>query len=298
MRHAGATFPLLEPLFCAVGFGALAACSSTQRLPEPLPPPALEALPESLPGELPSSQAEASVVRHSGPVRVQRPGAPSAFDLLFFRKRERALPRSAVEVGRSGRAEVIWGEGEGSLVLFDEARALLGDPSRGEALATLEDLSRAQVHLPPGAWIGLPGGAELWGDAAERSGPFRCERLGQALLRVKNESRWTARVVLRGFELTLSPLEAIDVPILSGSSPSGTGGTPWEVGGSLVEVYGEASAQGSAGELQVVARGASAVEGLGVRVRLAGGEELALRPLSPRSAEEPRAAGSPPSFQP
>ncbi len=302
MRHAGSNvLPLLGPLLC------VAACAGTQRLPGPLPPSALEALPDAVP----SSQVEASVVRHSGPVRVQRPGAPTAFDLLFFRKRERALPHSAVEVGEGGRAEVLWGEGDGSLVLFDEARALLGDPSRGEALATLEDLSRAQVHLPPGAWIGLPGGIELWGDAAERSGPFRCERLEQSLLRVKNESRWTARVVLGGSELALPPLDAIDIPILSSASsitpgdarsgspdPLETGGTSWEVGGSRIEVFGEASAQGSTGELQVVARGASAVEGLGVRVRLAEGEELALRPLSPRAAEEPRSTGSPPSFQP
>jgi hypothetical protein len=63
------------------------------------------------------------VIRHAGPVKVRRPGAPDGYALTFYDKRARLDPGGALIVGADGRAELLWAGEATSIVLFDRGVA-------------------------------------------------------------------------------------------------------------------------------------------------------------------------------
>ncbi len=270
MRPSGPPCAVLGALLLALG-----ACAGTARVPEPLALPPSIAAPAAG-----SASAEATVRRNGGPVRVVRPEAPAGFALTFFRNRQRVGAGWGVEVGRGGRAEVTWTERDATLSLSDGGRVVLGDPARGEPLARLVDVTLARVRLPPGERVGLPGGGELLGDPEEPSGPFRCELLRDGVLRVKNESLGKGTVRFGEAELALLPLEALDLPggIAGAGAEVASPIEALELAGARIRIFGGLRATAGPEGLRVAADGPGLVQGLGVRIHLAPGEELALLP--------------------
>jgi len=168
----------LSALVSASAAACLSACLSghAQRLPGPLFLPT-EPAPESA---APSGVPSVTVQRDSDPVWVRRPGERGDIALPFYKKRERLAPGTLVRTGAGGRAELLWSPDATSLVLFDEGRLTLGDPERGEPLASFHALTRVLLTLTPEDRIELLGGARLSGDASEPTGPILLEEIGRA----------------------------------------------------------------------------------------------------------------------
>jgi hypothetical protein len=255
----------------------LAACSNIQLVPGPLdlpPPHEVETQPTDGPQTI--------VVRHASPVWIYRPGATAGYPLPFYRKRERVTSGSAVRVGWGGRAELVWPGDATSIVMFEETRVDLGDPSRDQALVVFNEVTRAQLILTPEDRIILVGGAELRGDPVQPSGPFLLDRIGLDLLRVTNQSKFRGRLLYRDAVLELAPGDSIDVPVLS------IGSAPYEVdpgltrvasGGIELEVLGNVDPSPGTNAVHLKALGLSEVSAQGIQIRLARDEEAVFASL-------------------
>jgi hypothetical protein len=268
----------LAALVC-VPLGLAAACS-TQRWVAPLDPPRRGAFPEAAPE--PSFQ-QAVVVRQSDPVVVRRAGASDGFALAFWRRRERLEPGGTVWVGAGGRAEILWPGDASSVKLFEGGAVVIGDPTRDEPLVRFEDLVDAVLVLTPEDRVVLPGGAELRGDSVQPSGPFFLTRVGEGLVRVTNQAKRSALLSYRDERLELAPSSAVDVPVLAaGTRPRSEdpGRVRLTLAGIELHVLGEVAPIGpedAPGRAHLQAGTASEIEALGVRVRLAPGEEALFR---------------------
>lgn len=291
--------PNLTPVR-AVGLRLGAACAlvavlgtascNTQRIPGPMP---LDGAPAEL--AYPPGPAEAVVVRHSDPVYVRRAGAPAGVPLAFYDKRDRVASGGWVLSGAGGRAELLWPGDASSVVLFDEGAVQVGEPSRGEPIASFVTVSRARVQLAPGKRLGLWGGALLQGDALMSSGPFTLERVDDDILRVENHSRMSARIDYREERLDLGPGESVDLPVLAvGSVPFDLdpgrmrlreGGVDAAIGGRVQTVASSSSAAGPAW-LHLVALQESRVGARGVEVKLTAGEELVFADLGGQNSPD------------
>jgi len=257
----------LGPLALGLCVLGPAACSNVQLVAPSLDlPPDAGAIAPALEGP------EAIVVRHAGPVWVYRPGANSGYVLPYYRKRERVVSGSSIRVGWGGRAELIWPGDATSIVLFEEARVALGDPSRDEPLLAFTNLTRVQLLLTPEDRIVLLGGSELRGDPVQPSGPFLLERTGIDLVRTTNQSKFRARLLYRDAILELAPGDSIDLPVLS------MGTEPYKVdpglaqissGGRELEVLGTIESFPGANAVRVKALALSEVSGQGVQVLMA-----------------------------
>jgi len=205
----------LRSLSVLVLLGGLlaASCRGTQRVPGPL-------WIDEVPGAQGSSQSAqaalpvGSVIRHSSPVWVRRPGASAGTQVAYYNKRVRVQSGAEVRVGFGGRAELLWPDRSSSVVLFNSGTASFGEPSLDEALLTMETLGRAQVTLDVGDRIRFPGGADLMGDGATRTGPILVDALSGELMRFKNQSKQVCRVRFRGTEFELLGGETLDLPLL------------------------------------------------------------------------------------
>jgi len=266
----------LAPLGAALCLG-LAACGRIQLVPGPLdlPPPEEDQSP-------PTDGPQAIVVRHASPVWIYRPGALAGYTLPFHHKRERVTAGSGVRVGWGGRAELVWPGDATSIVMFEESRVELGDPSRDQPLVVFTEITRAQLTLTPEDRIILVGGAELRGDPVQPSGPFLLDRIGLDLVRVSNQSKLRGRLLYRDAVLELAPGDSIDVPVLS------IGTKPYEVdpgltrlasGGVELEVLGNVAPSPGANAVHLKALGLSEVSAQGIQVRLARDEEAVFATL-------------------
>jgi len=291
----------LLPLLCLV---LVAGCRTQQRIAGPLwLAEEVEAVPRL--GAAPI----ATVLRHSGPVDVRRPGAPDGYRLSYYQKEARVRSGAEIVVGPGGRAELLWETDASSVVLFGDAVAVVGDPERDEPMVRLLKLVAVQLTLTSEDKIVLPGGAEFWSEPLETTpaledlfqaltaggastpgpaGPFRLESQSDSIVRVKNESRALARLRYRDVELVLAPGDVIDVPILS------TGTAPitrrpdvlrTNVEGLLIESTGAIEPVAQAGGVRVRALEAGEVRAGGVRVRLSAGEEVVFSGLGSESGE-------------
>lgn len=241
-----------------------AACSNVQLVSESLDlPPDAGAIDPTVEGP------ETIVVRHAGPVWVFRPGANAGYILPYYRKRERVVSASDIRVGWGGRAELIWPGDATSVVLFEEARITLGDPSRDEPLIAFKNLTRVQLILTPEDRIVLIGGAELRGDPVQPSGPFLLERTGIDLLRATNQSKFRARLLYRDAVLELAPGDSIDLPLLSmGTAPYelDPGVVQLSTGGRELEVLGTVESVPGTNAVSVKALALSEVSAQGVQI--------------------------------
>ncbi len=224
---------------------------------------------------------EVLVMRHSDPVQVRPAGSAGAYPLTFYSKRVRINAGSAVFVAPGGRAEILWPNGT-SLVLSDESVGLIGSPSRGQPIFLLASTDHATLQLVPGDEVMLQGGAILTGE----SGPYVLDRLYADILRVHNQSKGTLEIAYRDAIFELGPGHAVDLPLLeAGSVPLDPVGfrripaTGFEVG-----VRGDARSEVQGTALLLSAGEPAEVDALGLRLRLAAGEEVLLDGLAPQGA--------------
>jgi len=263
----------------------LASACNTQRVPGPMErSPEFQAIGQGM-DYVPGPQ-EVVVVRHGDLVSIRRPGATAGFPLRFYDKRLRLGSGGWVLTGTGGRAEVLWPGTTSSVMLFDNGAAMVGEPSRAEAILSLNHASRARINLAPGHHIAIVGGAELEGDPTLDSGPFEFETVARDRVSLINNGRTLATIRFRTEELILGPGEMLELPIL----PGGTGpislvpGT-YAVGdlGALPGpdplARGEVEQHPNAGGLEVEASEPATVTGLGVEVELDAGETVIFETL-------------------
>ncbi|MEW6072316.1 MAG: hypothetical protein AB1726_06910 [Planctomycetota bacterium] len=263
-------------LLLAAGLGA---CASPQRVPGPMPLPAeVEGAAEEAPA---GEGAELTVVRHSDEVAVQYPGAPAGSRLTYWRKRARLSPGGRVITSAAGRAELLWPGDSSSVVMMGAGVAAIGDPRRDEPFVRFLEVSRALLQLTPEDRVELPGGAILRGDPAVASGPFSLELVAPEILRVRNQSTLGARIAYRAALLDLGPGDEVDLPLLaSGTAPRDPDPAARRVETGIVDFVFTGRVEWTVvdGRIRVRAEEASELEVLGLRVRLAPGEEILLGP--------------------
>jgi len=258
------------------GLGLLTAAgciSYPQRAPGPLylPEGGAEGLPEV---GAATDTLRVIVQRDSDPVWVRRPGARADYVLPFWDKRERLAAGSMVRTGAGGRAEILWAEDASSVVLFDEARVSVGDPTRDQPLVQFHSVTHAILVLTPEDEVELPGGARLRGDPSETTGSILIEDPSPELLRVVNQAKRTVAIRFRDELLELTPGDSIDLPrVASGSGPRPRSElTRLEVAGIALEHDGGVEELAEAGAAAVRALEPTRVLALGVRARLETGE--------------------------
>lgn len=257
---------------------ALVACRATQRDIGPMPLPGPLAHTTGAPPAGPASvEGSAIVVRHTDPVYVQRPGASDGYPLRFWSKKDRVAPGGRVRSGAGGQAELIWPGTTSSIVLFDEGRVRVGDPSREEALVLLEAVTTARLFLEPADRVVLVGGAVLRGDAEGPSGPFVLERTRTGMLALENRSLRSGEIAYRDEVLVLGPGETIELPVLETSSAPldvPLARTVMDVAGLGIQCEGrvEASGPDEQGRLQLLALEKSRVFVRGIELLLDQGE--------------------------
>jgi hypothetical protein len=296
-RRRRNAFPILLALVAATTAGC--AMRSTQRWPPPMDARGDPLPPGDSAAHLPGPE-EVSIIRHADPVQVRPAGAASGHPLAFYDKRARLTAGGAVIVSPGGRAEVLWPGGT-SIVLFGEAVGWIGSPSRGEPKFELQEVERARLDLQQGDQVRLVGGSVLTG----ASGPYLIEHRPDATLFVHNQSKGPVQLAFREEVFDLGPGQAVLVPLLS------SGGAPFVDDPDLQRFSGSAFNVRLLGELDVAetdggaVRVAATAEGearaLGVRVRLAPGDEVVFRepwaskpaPQPPPPAEEAPEGGSP-----
>jgi len=276
--------PARTPHRIAIGvvLAALAlGCRSAQRVPGPMPldqdpPPA----PDFVGGQ------EVQVVRHSDGVRVRQAGAVAGVPLTFYRKKARVTAGGTVITTGTGRAELIWPGDASSIVLHGTAVVHLGDPQRDQPLLSFREVAHARLLLTPEDRIELPGGAILRGDPVYTSGPFILDLVEDEVLRFTNQSKREARIDYRLAVLELGPGDEVDLPLL----PFGTGpldpspsAVRYETGIVDLLVTGRVEYAVEDTRVRVTAVEESEIEALGLRIRLAPGEEIVLS--APRPAE-------------
>lgn len=280
-----------------LGLLALSSCRfSTQRWPgpmraevNPLPPGARF---DYAPGPEP-----VLVYRHADPVSVARAGDVAGFPMSFHRKVERLTAGSWMAVGAGGRAEVLWPRDATSVRIYDRCYAVVGEPSRDEPTLVFQEVTRARLHLTPEDRIELLGGAILRGDASEESGPFFLERIGEELLRVRNQSKKVMFVDYRRRELAVAPGSLVDLPLL----PGGVGGTAPEVlPAGVMEFERDGIALSTRGEVDTSshhdawvlrAERDAVVEALGLSVTLLAGERVLMGGLEAPAPRLPAGSG-------
>jgi hypothetical protein len=278
---------------CSLLLGLLCALSangctwlSTQRWPAPQGRD-LSELPPGLANRYAKGPEQIKVQRHSDPVRVLNPGALTTYPLNFYDRTLRATAGTAVLTWTGGRAEILWPSGTAA-VLFDACIGWVGSPSRGEPTLDFIELTRAQLMLQPGDQVRLLGGAVLTGS----SGPYVLERLAPDVQRVINQSKGTVSVAFREAVYELGPGQKVDLPLLSGGGAprvAETGLRPFPVGRFRLAVAGDVQPAIDDGRAWVSADRELSLRGLGVRVRLAAGEQAELTDL----AASDRSGGGP-----
>ncbi len=221
---------------------------------------------------------EVLIARHSDPVHVRPAGTNGAYPLTFYNKRVRVNSGSAVVVAAGGRAEVLWPNGT-SIVLSDETVGLIGSPSRGEPIFIFGVVDHARLELVPGDEVQLMGGSILTGE----SGPYVIDRRYADIMRVHNQSKGPLEIAYRDALFELGPGHSVDLPLIEvGTVPVDNvgfrrlAGTGYDVG-----VRGTAQTLQEEGGIRVRATEPSEVDALGVRLRLAAGEEVFLDGLTP-----------------
>jgi hypothetical protein len=163
--------------------------------------------------------------------------------------------------------------------MFDSCIGWVGSPSRGEPTLHFIELTRAQLMLQPGDQVRLLGGAVLTGS----SGPYVLERLAPDLQRVINQSKSTVSVAFREATYELGPGQKVDLPLLSGGGAPRlpeTGLRAVPVGRFRLGVAGDVQPAIGDGRAWVSADRELTLRGLGVRVRLAAGEQAELADLA------------------
>ncbi len=233
---------------------------------------------------------ETLVVRHSDPVRVRRPDSDAGYPLAYYHKRERLPSGSWVYCEAGGRAEILW-PGDASSVLFSgPSAAIIGEPTRDEALVSLQRVTYARLILTPEDRVALPGGAILRGDPVAPSGPFVLERLTGELLRLTNQSSQTVQLQYRDSLIDLSPADAVDLPLMSSTPIPEVEEESVSHDGLSVNFTGELEARtqaSSQGGILLEATSDAAVDGLGVRVSLAPGDKAIFRRLAQNTSPRP-----------
>lgn len=237
---------------------------------------------ETSPARMAGDEFPVVVQRDSDPVWIRRPGESADYALPFYRKRERIAPGSRVRTGAGGRAEVLWSGDASAVILFDKGALSVGDPEVDEPMVRFHSLTHALVSMTPEDRFTLPGGALLRGDPAQPTALLLLEEAGAELVRLTNQSKLMVRVSYRELELDLSPGESIDLPVPSfGSAPLVPGPEPVVLGPEALaaELVGRAESSESAGGLLLRPAEDCEVEALGIRLRLAPGDQaLFLRP--------------------
>lgn len=272
---------------CLVALSIATACAScttygrwpfwsTQEHPGPMVD-AVDPLPPGAHLQYPEGPEEVLVVRHADPVKVRHAGRTGGFPLTFYEKTVRMHAGSSVSVAPGGRVEVLWNEGT-SILMSDRGFGLIGSPSRGESLFTIFDVTTAWIDLAEEEQIDLMGGARL----SASSGPIALERVRPDVVRVKNQSKTTARVSFREDVIELDPGQGVDLPLLSaGGEPtrSATSSELVQGPGFGVRATGAVESDADATRVRVQAVGEHEIQGLGQRVRLQRGEEVDFRGL-------------------
>ena len=261
----------------AVLLALLACACSTQRVPGPMGrAPGFEPVGQGddyVPGP-----AEVVVVRHADLVSIRRPGARAGFPMRFYDKRLRLGSGGWVLTGTGGRAEVVWPGTTSSVVLYETSAAMVGEPSRAEAILTLDYATRARVLLAPGHHLALVGGTELEGDPELDSGPFDFLTVARDRIAVANHGRTLATLHFLDEELVLGPNEVLELPILPGGSgpraprPGLYGVDAGGLPGPDASALGEVEELPHAAGLEVRASEQASVSALGVQVDLEPGE--------------------------
>ena len=282
-----------SPLVLALVAGAVCAsagCRATQRVPAPMPLDGEEGG-VARPGS-DGVRASASVIRHSDPVSVRRPGAIASYPLAFYEKRERVAPGGAVLVGTMGRAELLWPASATSVVALGAGEAIVGEPRSDEPLVRFERCSKVQLTLSPDDRIGFPGGLELVGREGPSAGPFLVEQRESGALRVKNQSKTVLVLAFRGEELELLAGDAVEIPVLGdrvpGAPPSGrlrwnSASRPGGRTTSVEATGGIELVEEEAGDLRIRATEACTVLLGGIRIEVSAGEELFFSPADRES---------------
>jgi hypothetical protein len=269
-------------LFATLGatLGSLAGCVkvTTQRWPGPMDPEVRPLPPGDSKSHLQGPE-EVVVLRHADPVRVRPAGTNSGRPLAFYDKLTRLSAGSQVVVAAGGRAEILWPEGS-TVMLYDNAVAWIGSPSRGEEILDLSRVERARIMLRPEDRVRLVGGAVLYGEG----GPYTLHLLSPGTLAVHNQSKGSTSVAFREEVFLLGPGQRVVLPLLSaGGRPiEPTAGVQRLPGpGFTVGAVGEVESSGTETELSVSASGESLVDAFGVRVRLAPGARATFGDLGP-----------------
>ena len=255
---------------------------STQRHPEPMTD-AVDPLPAGAQTLYPEGPEEVLVVRHADPVKVRPAGRTGGFPLTFHGKDERVHAGSSISVAPGGRAEVLWGDGT-SILLSDRGFGIVGSPSRGEPLFAFLEVASAWIDLEGEEQIALVGGSRL----SASSGPIVLERVRADIVRVRNQSKTSARIAFREDVIELDPGQAVDLPLLTaGGSPTRSATSADAVAGPgfAVRAAGAVETDADAQRVRVQAVGEHEIQGLGQRVRLDRGEEVDFSGLGP--AEKP-----------
>ncbi len=263
---------------------------NTQRWPAPMearndPLPAGEA------ARFPPGPEQVRVIRHADPVQVRTAGSAASFPLSHQRKEVRMSSGSGVSCAAGGRAEVLWEDG-GSVILYGLTSGIIGSPSRGEPSFLLRDLERARFDPQNEDLYELLGGVQL----RARSGPVRVARVRGDILRIANQSKRAAQVGFRDEAIVLDPGQAVDLPLLS------SGGQPWKEETVLGPTQGPGFAAFHTAGTEVsdqagalLAAGPGVVRALGVRVKLAAGDEARFSGLSRTKPESPPHPAEPPA---
>ena len=282
----GRTSLWLRFIFPCLTLG-LASCPS-QRLPGPMKPLSTP-LPPGEVGLHPPGPEEVIVVRHADPVRVRPAGLSSSYPLSFYSKSTRLNSGSGVYSASGGRIEVIW-PGAGSIVLSGESSGIIGSESRGEPTFIFREVERASLHLREGDLVELLGGSLL----SASSGPFVIEHGSREVLRVRNQSKDSAKISFRSETIQLDPGEVVDLPLLT------SGGGPqvavlelreFEGPGFEAGVRGECQVETDRDSLQVRGLEPGEVHVLGLQIRLDEGDQVTVTSLTPvpKGSSEPEA---------
>lgn len=256
-------------LFLIALSGAVAGCR-TQRWLEPMEP-TVWPLPPGAGSDYVPGLEEVVAIRHSDPVAVRRAGEDLPFSLNAVNRRERLNSGGWVMTRAGGHAEVFWPLSGTSILFHEEGALWVGEQARDEPAATFEVLSFASVKLSPGVRIALPTGAELSGDEARESGPFKLEARFPEILRVSNDSKVTAFLAYRREVLPLGPGQSVDLALLeAGTRPEDA---PPDVrraleGGVAVDLEGEVEVREFGAGLVAESTGAGRARALGVSVEL------------------------------
>lgn len=247
--------------------GLLASCR-TQLVPKPMLTP-IYPVPAGAGADVTPGLEEILVIRHADPVQVQHHGTNTGFPLTLYRKRDRARAGTWVYCGAGGRAELLWISSGSHAVFFDEGVCLLAEPSRGEPLMYLYQVSKARLNLAPDDRVRLPGGSVLAGTTELTEAEYLLEHIRPEILRVTNFSDGPALIYFRDTEIVLASGERVDLPLLElGSLPFEPNANPVLMSSSGFTVSASEGLQAIPGGDGLAWRGVGSVQGLGVKVIL------------------------------